>query len=1016
MNSARSVKNSWVVGVFLFLFSQSALSSACSDAFPNVVQSHVVNNPVSFSCGSQVINSPTNILTASLVNNPSSCATKTCGAVDCSVSGTIAPTLAAGAFQVSSKAGGNEAIALNGFKTLDGNENSVSDYDSVTINFSGQLSFSRNTLFHKTVYRIQQLTMADTSILHLKSGDYWIENLIVEGHSTITTDASEGSVRLFIKNFTNTGGGQLIWNQGGSASDLLIYSYSDIELGGIDSEIKALLYSQGDVTLKNNIQLTGAINAVAINLNDTASVQYDANAATNAYYGFLCPNPAVAYFEVSTPQVAVNCQTLSVTVTARDEIDQVVSDYTGTIMLDTLANHKGTWLSTTGGGTFVGDNVHGTATYEFVESDNGVASFQFTYPPTGTNPILIKVYDINDPIVLGYSGEVNFIPPGFVITDYMIPPGTTVLASDFSSPQVSGVEFTLYLTAFKKNKCQVNTNFKGNKQIQLWTDYINPTTGTVTLLINGQPIAIGESTTPETTQLLNFTDGVATVQARYDDAGKLMLGAKHKIASGPRGSTGYFVVRPSEFVINVPGNAAAQVSSPSSAAVAACLADTVFKRAGEVFSVSVQARNALGGVTPNYGNEIIPEGVLLSSGTLLAPNPGQNGSSGTGLIGNGSAFSKITTDSGPFAEAPYFSGSNFSFDEVGCIQLDASVASGSYLGAGNVMGSQVVGRFIPDHFEVIGNTPQFKTACERPTVSFTYLDEPFYYETPPNISVSARSVGNTITQNYTGDFWRLTDAHLGALYNKAYYPIAAGDSIPDLTIASSAPVFTDQGNGTGEFAFTEEGGVIIQRMDSALVPPFTAELQLQIPTIQDADGVQCTVGCQSGGFDFGQTSAGNGITFSGVGGGKTFYHGRLAIMEVSGSELLEGYLPMRVEYFTTAHGFVLNDQDSCANFQGGPASLQLEPTSGLNTTATLPSPSVFQDGVMNIMFSAPNVSGYVDVETDLSITGARLPWLQYNWPYEGTSVVDFSLNPRGRYTFGIFKGNEPVIYKKEETD
>jgi MSHA biogenesis protein MshQ len=53
--------------------------------------------------------------------------------------------------------------------------------------------------------------------------------------------------------------------------------------------------------------------------------------------------------------------------------------------------------------------------------------------------------------------------------------------------------------------------------------------------------------------------------------------------------------------------------------------------------------------------------------------------------------------------------------------------------------------------------------------------------------------------------------------------------------------------------------------------------------------------------------------------------------------------------------------------------------------------------------------GSVDLHYDLS--GAGIPWLQYDWDNDGTHDD----NPTARATFGIYKGNKHIIYIRETT-
>jgi MSHA biogenesis protein MshQ len=75
----------------------------------------------------------------------------------------------------------------------------------------------------------------------------------------------------------------------------------------------------------------------------------------------------------------------------------------------------------------------------------------------------------------------------------------------------------------------------------------------------------------------------------------------------------------------------------------------------------------------------------------------------------------------------------------------------------------------------------------------------------------------------------------------------------------------------------------------------------------------------------------------------------------------------------------------------------------------------FANGIGQINLSAPNQTGDVDVTLDLSATGANIPYLQHDWPQDG-SDGNFDDNPVARGSFGIYHGNDKTIYTEEVLD
>ncbi len=1001
------LKNGYI-GLLLWLLSHGIFADQCTQVFPNGGNSTLSGGGISMGCGSQILNAPSNALPTSNFNG---CGNATCGNVACTASGSPVSTLNLGSFQISSGAGGSKKS--KNF-SIDGNNDTTTDWGDITVNSNGTLNFTASNT-GTTLYRMTSLTMKNNTVVNFVPGDYWIGSLDLSGGQTVTINVvGTGTVRLHINQDLNISS-TVNWNTGSSASQLLIYDYGNINVNAT-ANINAIMYAGQSVNVNSTFNLTGAISGDNLNLGSKTTITYDSDAVANTDFSPSCPggSSSVRKFGVSAPATGTNCQAMTVTVTAENNGGQTVQNYTGNITI-TTQDSTGTWTLASGHGTFSG-GTNGVATYTYAGADNGVVSFYLNYPSSGASPITIEAYQTSDNTINGYSNAINFVPSSLLVTGTVVknPPNSPPPA--FVTTEVAATNFTLYLTAYSGSSCGIVSSYSGAKTLRFYTTYVNPTSGTKSPTINGTAIATSSGAT-QTTQSITFTNGAATVTMNYPDCGQLNLNVIDTSAGGPSGASGNFVVIPASFAFNIPGNSATQTTTPQSAAVSACLADSVFKTAGGAFTVNIQPLNSAGVVTPNYGNETTPQGITLTSSALLAPAGGRNGSTNAGVIGNGSTFTKFTSG-GPFSSPPYFSGTTFYFDEVGCINLTASVTGGNYLGAtgGAVSSSIVVGRFTPHHFSASGNTPQFSTQCSSAGGSFTYLDQFFSYATAPVLTVTAQALLNTTTQNYTGSFWKLANTALGNVYNKAYFPVNGGDTIPALVLNSPnpVPVFVDGGAGAGTFTFSAgTGGMSIQRLAGTNSPALTASIQLNVATITDSDGVTCTgTGCVSGGYPFGALTSGNGIAFSGTGGGNQFYHGRMVIVDSIGSELLALTVPMQTQFYTTAGGFVINTLDSCSTISGGASNLTLTPSSGLTTTPTLPNPATFSLGIMNINLSAPNVTGNVAIDALLETANGNLPWLQFNWPYNG-ATSNFTVDPRGLATFGIYKGNNRIIYQKE---
>lgn len=1025
------------IGFYLSLYQCNAFAATtCSAAFPDVLQANKAGAKATLNCQVNSINpngGSTVLPFAGL--NGGACGVNNCTSAPCTASGSIAaPGAALSGLTYTGSTGADGNMTLSGTVTFDNSPccNTHSNWGTVTISANANVTFSNHSPAPAAaLYRIKTLVIGNNSTVNFPAGDYWIDTLTPPTAGNTATvnfisTAGPSTARFYFKNAV-TFNGNVSWNTTGSASQMFFYAFNNLTIN--DSDINAVMYAVGNVVLGNGTTspiITGAISSN--NLTTKAGVNiatYDANAVNLLDFGAICPN-VVGQFIVNTPANATNCQPATVQVTAETSAGAVVTQYIGTIALDTQQG-TGTWSLASGSGTFTSGGNNGLATYQYSLADLGVASFNLTYA-TGPSPVTIKV---SSGSVVSFSNPINYIPTntGLLVTATSVPALPSPPPVAFNTTQTAGTNSgNIILTAYDANTCGIIPSYTGVKNIRFWTNYINPTSGTINATINGTTIA-SSSGAAATSQNITFTNGVANVILKYNDVGQLSLNVKDTVTPTITGASGNFVIIPANYVINVPSaHPISQTTSPAAAALSACLADFPFTTAGQGFTVNVQPVTSGGAPTPNYGNETpTAQGLTLQSSALVAPTGAnsRNGSSCAigsgsciGTIGNASAFSRTTGTGVPFTGL-YFTGSTFSFDEVGCINLTVGATNGTYLGAAvAATASTVVGRFTPNHFSAAGNSPSFGTGCA--SGGFTYLDQPITYSTAPILTVTAQAVANTTTINYNSSFWKLGSS-FNPVYNKGYYLIDALAPAVTLNLASpnATATPTDNLNGTTTVNFSTGTGFQIVRQSGVLVSPFNAEIQLNIPSIVDTDSIACTTGCTAGAFAFGTTASGGGIPFTGVGGGKTFLHGRLVLFDSISSQIAQNTMTMQVQKYTTqsgnAVGFVVNTADSaCTSLTT--TNLSLTPSATISPTPTPTITSTFFSqqggGVNTITFPATNQTGYVDVRALLSAgasPNANLPWLQYSWQTGGA----FTGDPIGRASFGIYQGNDRVIYQQE---
>jgi hypothetical protein len=736
------------------------------------------------------------------------------------------------------------------------------------------------------------------------------------------------------------------------------------------------------------------------------------------------PCCGVDHYAVSHATTGVNCQPENVTVVPHDGL-HTASTLTSTTQIALLAarvsgpapGNVGDWSLVTGGGTLANGTANdGQATYTFAAGGENSVVFGLKV----TSPDQVVNVSVSDGSATdtsgtasadaGYDQNLTFVPAGFRISNgagSASAIGTQIAGKD------SDAGFGAQSLALQAIRTDTNTGacvgvFPSGTEVVIGAanQCLSPATCSsrqVTLTTQASTAssaALANNNGPGapagyTGVRFRFAgaNGEAPFRINYPEAGQIRLFFRYDLPLGDgsasgnfmSGSSAPFVVRPFGFHLTATGNPGATLPT-----------GPVFTRAGLPFAGSVRAvvyaagQDADGNGVPDScsglaGNAATPN--FSHAATVSAAAPFTPAGGTLGALTHGA----LTWSNGSAAVA------DFRYGEVGSFSARADASN--YLAAGvNVTTTcGPIGRFIPDHFAVATSTPQFQTGC--PAGGFTYLQQPFGYSAgnAPVITATATNALGATTQNYAGSFFRLTNTSVA---NRSY-TAAAGTLDPSGLPATAAdPTIVATGGGAGTLTFSAGSGLRFAR--SALVAPFDAEIRLALDVI-DADGVAAVANPVA----FGAASPGNGIAFS---AGKQLRFGRASLTSAHGSELLALGVPLRAEYWTGT-GFALNSADSCTAVPLAELALAPSPVL-LATTPSLTSP--LSAGDAGLSLSAPGTPGYVDLQLDLSTaTGAAVPWLRYDWPFDGNSDGSFDDDPQCRATFGIYRGEEPLVYLRE---
>jgi MSHA biogenesis protein MshQ len=539
--------------------------------------------------------------------------------------------------------------------------------------------------------------------------------------------------------------------------------------------------------------------------------------------------------------------------------------------------------------------------------------------------------------------------------------------------------------------------FTGNVAINMASQCIDPTTcAGKQVTINATAIANNpasgiSSYTPVT---LSFgASSTASFTLNYPDVGAMNLSARYLLGGSTymTGTSNTFVVKPFGFTVTGIKRTSDSFANPA----AADATGTAFIKGGSSFTATVTATANGGAAAPNYGREITPEGVLLTSNIVL-PAGGNNPTLANGTLAGGSFSSGVATPTTLF------------WNEVGIITLTPSVADASYLGAGNVTGTTTgnIGRFYPDHFAFSSGSITTRTdispACS-PASAFTYMAEPF--QAGFTLTAKGPSPGNVTLLNYVSSGTPATN--FAKLATATPIPAAFGMAYLDGITNLSSRVDSSLGiSGTwtsGVLTATATLG-----FNRAATPdgPYDT-MKVGIAPV-DTDGVSLSI------FDMDVTApVGNEHTQVGQ---TQIRFGRLRLSNAHGSEKLDLPIPIQVQYWSGTL-FATHTLDSCTTLTSANVSLTKSPST-LPTSIT-PATISFASGIGSMKLIKPLVTGSVDLCVDLgsdpvggtvcSATLAGKTYLQGKWA-PGTA---WNNDPKARATFGVYKNANEFIYLRE---
>ena len=349
-------------------------------------------------------------------------------------------------------------------------------------------------------------------------------------------------------------------------------------------------------------------------------------------------------------------------------------------------------------------------------------------------------------------------------------------------------------------------------------------------------------------------------------------------------STDVFAIRPASLSLNTPSLNNSGYGSGDK------------QTAGSSFSLAVSGGSGYTG-SPTVDTVMIEaHNNAVATGTLT----GAFGSANSSGIASGSSFTYSEVGNFRFLDQAIYDTSFTSVDQSAgdCTNDFSNTLVGGKYGCkfANSGETDWVGRFTPADFVLsAADDGVLENTCDAG--SFSYQGESIAYTTDPVLQLTAVNANGDTTQNYTGNYAKLTTSEI--VFSDVTQDSAAnGTNGQPITITETKGTksLTDNGDGTHELTLSNYS-YIWGRASTHEVAPFDTGLELGISSASDSDSISAS--------DTSLT-----LTPSAT----EMRYGRLAMTAGSGSDIQDLNIPMTVEYYASGgSGFITNTDDSCTS-------------------------------------------------------------------------------------------------------
>lgn len=547
------------------------------------------------------------------------------------------------------------------------------------------------------------------------------------------------------------------------------------------------------------------------------------------------------------------------------------------------------------------------------------------------------------------------------------------------------------------------SSFYGAKNLQVWSDYINPTAAhiigspKVSVVSNNAWKTISTTESSATAVTLNFINNEARLPLNYSDAGQLQLNVKHTL---PQQQT----IKGSDAFVSFPVGLSAYVSNANnSTANSTCLSENitcrVFAHAAEEFNLNVTARAWESDTDTNISNNLstpnYAQSMLLLDHTLIAPS----------ALSGGNLGNLLTNVYDHVASNGSINRIKESISEVGVFDITVTPPEG-YLGSNaftiKPASTGSIGRFTPAYFSLFAEQPSITDTCK----TYTYMGQTFMFDDLPTLELTPLSQTGGQLQNYSIDTWWRYHNNWAL---RTYVAAPSGIEVIDSDSPSILGIQAGMAKPGKIVKLYKQNKMQLQEAELRYNKPFAPHsptldsitLALTAEDLKDSDDICYKLNAAGNCLDY---------TFPPTSSHRQEW-GRITMEDSYGSDLTP--LESRIRTESYVGGRFEQNTDTCtmldlSNFTfdvgTNPAALPV----GKGTTSASLSDTDVTNGATSMTFSAPGNGNQGQIIPTLSLL--TLPWLQQ----DADQNDSFESTIKALIHFGIYRGSDRIIWSREQ--